>query len=553
VYEETITTLRTSQERGPETTLLLARALIGAGRGDEAGRELSKLAQAPLLEPEQRAGAAELLMDLGQHELALVQAELAFDVDPRPPFVRLVLAAACTRVWRRSFEPALMTRAAGLLSGVRARESHTPALVYALRASVQAAIGDPERVVGLSQRALSLDPHCADALAAVAIASAKLGRTRDAQHAYLRLQIKNETEARVVARELTRLGVPLTGVEIGSNDVGYAVSDVWDEIDLALVDGERSHVLGWLEAACKSRLSEATASSASVVELARLAAEQLTTLPIWRHFAPFDFSLWSLPRLDAALALLYGSDLQLRPALDSPLRLLLAGYWGETLRRTRGGQWPAASSTRDALMRAEFGDVRPFHALAARLERGEPIELPVMPELSPEDPGVEPWFKVSATPESPPAPWDPEPWPDPSDMQRLGRALERSVVCVYCQSDSFGPLDRSLTSLGALDAYVSLIAPLRAPRNPDAPWCRRAAVLLGAYVGEVLAQALGGEWQPHNGPVLDERSYRIVLRSDQEATPVAQLLARLCGRTAMSVVEYAEKLARRSDDSQRYG
>ena len=74
------------------------------------------------------------------------------------------------------------------LAGQKSRGGADAATLLALRACVQAHVGDAERAISIAQRALGVDPHSPDAHVAVAIASARLQRTLDARQAWLRLR-----------------------------------------------------------------------------------------------------------------------------------------------------------------------------------------------------------------------------------------------------------------------------------------------------------------------------------------------------------------------------
>ncbi|HLV20879.1 MAG TPA: hypothetical protein VKZ49_08350, partial [Polyangiaceae bacterium] len=67
---------------GPEHALLRGRALKQAGYGDKAIRQLERLSNAPLLDPQIRVEVARLLLQLGRPALAHEQADAAFKDDP---------------------------------------------------------------------------------------------------------------------------------------------------------------------------------------------------------------------------------------------------------------------------------------------------------------------------------------------------------------------------------------------------------------------------------------------------------------------------------------
>ena len=135
---------RFGPELSPDQVLLRARALCGAGRAPDARATLERLGCAPLLDPDVRAAAARVLLEIGAPEVALEQARKAHDDDSEPPLVRLTLAWASVRVGRRTSDLLLFGEADSILHSLRARGDPMPSQVLALRASIQAEVGDPE-------------------------------------------------------------------------------------------------------------------------------------------------------------------------------------------------------------------------------------------------------------------------------------------------------------------------------------------------------------------------------------------------------------------------
>ena len=85
-----------------------------------------------------------------------------------------------------------------------------------------------------------------------------------------------------------------------------------------------------------------------------------------------------------------------------------------------------------------------------------------------------------------------------------------------------------------------MLGPL-APPDPEAPWVRRAAVLVGAYLGEVLRATRGGAWETPRGELRAE-AYRLSLPGDVKALPVAAAYERLCGRRLEQPSDYARRI-----------
>jgi tetratricopeptide (TPR) repeat protein len=197
------------QEHGdtPEVVLLQARTFCQLGCHEEADQLLARLSAAPLLDPELRAGVARLLTERGRPQEALAQARHAHSDDPEPAMVRLTLAWTAVRAVAQSPDPALAALASKLLSGLKARRNPRPDLVLALRSRLLAMSGDSERAISLARRALEIDARNADALAALAVASARLAHADDALEAWQRLCAENEAQAATIAPSLCALGI----------------------------------------------------------------------------------------------------------------------------------------------------------------------------------------------------------------------------------------------------------------------------------------------------------------------------------------------------------
>jgi hypothetical protein len=147
-----------------------------------------------------------------------------------------------------------------------------------------------------------------------------------------------------------------------------------------------------------------------------------------------------------------------------------------------------------------------------------------------------------AIPVSPPAPWDPAQWPSSRMLPRLGLAFSQSVVELYCAEFGGGPLDRSPVGLHSLDNYVSLIAPKNARPAGGARWVERASVLVGAYLGEVLREAVGAAWRDMIGNPIGPESYTLLLPDGGSTHPVTHAYDRLSGRNADLLSHYAARI-----------
>jgi tetratricopeptide (TPR) repeat protein len=534
-------------ELSPDHVLMRSRALIGAGRPEEALEVLERLGCAPLLDPEVRATVARALLDVGSPELALDQARKAHEDDAEAPLVKITLAWSAVRVGRRSADAVLFGEADSLLFGIKSRADPMPALVLALRASVQSEIGDPERALVLAQRALQLDPRLPDALSAVSLASAQLGRVHDARQAWVRLHQTREDEAQTLRSRLEAQGISVAESLEAAGLVSQA-RPPWDPIELALLRGKRRDATDAFELACKERLAQLAGhgTDQDLPVIATVGASLLTTSPITHHFAPYDFSLWSLARVDAALALLYRGEARLSKSDDFPVLMLIGAYVGESLRQAHDGRWLGSlSGLEDARVVGEGGEWMPFRALKARIRSGARLDLGTAGTAL-AHPGTEPWSYRTHTPLAPPCLWDPAPWPKPASMSDLAKAFADSVVSVYAKELASGPLDFSLPSLASLDAYLALIAPPRAPApDVDLAWVRRGAALSGAYLGETVRAAVGGAWIEPAGTEADASSYAVVFGDEYELTPVLDVLDRISGDTKASLLDHATRFIRK--------
>jgi tetratricopeptide (TPR) repeat protein len=530
----------------PELTLLKARALLGSDSRELALSALARIEHAPLLEPDLRSGAARLLIEMGEPARALVQARHAHQDDPEAAMVRLTLAWALIRsAWRSPTQEAI-EEAERMLHELRARKGPMPALVQALRACVLAERGDPERAITTAQLALGFDSHSIDALAAISIASARLERTADAQKAWLRLLEANPEEADWLGDRLEQLGVPLADLNPSSPAPrDSSAARMWDKAEVELSNGDREHAIQSFEQDSARELRGLVGDSATdaIPLLATMAANFLTSAPLFRHFAPYDLSLWSIARVEAALDVLYGRGPRAALASDDyPARVMLATYLGECLRHAYDGKWTGSLAVPDdVLVQAGETSWAPFRELRARIQQGKRIYFDT-PGLH--HPGTEPYAQRTRVQAEPPCPWDPAQWPSPRIMARLASAFAQSVVHRYCSEFAEGPLDRSLSGLSAVDTYVALIAPPKAPPHGPERWSERAAVLIGAYLGEVLCDAIGAHWFEGAASAAGPESYVLILPDGNSTLPVRQALDRLTGKRLTPLSEYAARFAR---------
>jgi tetratricopeptide (TPR) repeat protein len=540
---------------GPEYVVLRARALAGAGFIDQAFRAIEKLEGDPELDPELCAACARLLVELGEPDRALVTAKHALDADPSRPLIRLTYALASVRAYRRHPEESLLDQAERALAKLGGREGPLPALYQALKACVQAGVGDPERAISIAQRALGLDPKSPDALAAIAEASLRLGRESDSRAAYARLSEVAPGEAKAMS-----MGVLKPRDEPArAKETPPQRPELWAPVELDLSRGHRADAIAFAEemAADTVRRMARSASQSGPTVIANVAASFLTVTPVLSSFAPYDQSLWSIRRVGAALDALYGAERRQRvPTDETSLIMLLGAYVGETLRLAHSGHWDGhVDDMSDARVVCGSEHWFPFRVIAARIRQGRRASLDDGLRGALSQPGSAPWNARLPNPVAPPAPWLPNSWPRPSEIAYIGRSLAASPIGLYCADHARGALDLSTASLIALDIYMDLVAPRGAAPDADSAWTRRVASLVGGYVGETLRELVGGDWVFGADVAQDALAFKLTLRGDVDATPVAHVLERTLGERSSTIVDYAKTLLRRAgrgSDQPRY-
>jgi tetratricopeptide (TPR) repeat protein len=573
-FERALTAIeRLGAESSPELSLLEVRALMGLGRKAAARRSLDRLCRAPLLDPDLRAAVARLLIELGDVDRAETQARRAHSEDPASELSRLTLAWAVARgdAWLPS--PRAAAELSELLTDFVPEACPLPALGYALSALVLLQ-NSAAAARQASDAALALDGQAQDTLAVAAVVAQKQKRSADAKRLYQRLVDLDNHAADELAATLASLDLavgrhapkppasasappaapapPASAASPASpafppRPAGSGVKPTltqggspWDDKEQRLAQGDSKPALFDFEQGLARRL-EVLPTRAGVNELsvaALITARYLTESPISRHFAPFDLSLFSIARLDVALGLIYRGGVGPRTELRSRVLLGLGAYSGECLRQAYAGEW--SGGTVDLLRMHIEGQglcFSPFRDMNARLQSAEPLEIGDTPLPHP---GAEPLGQRVALSVAPPAPWDPAPWPDMSQLPELGARLRESPVGLYCAGVEL-PLDLSFASLRSLDRYVTLLAPPLAPSDPEAAWVKRAAVLVGAYMGEVLRATRGGSWETPRGEMRAE-AYRIALPGGAKALPISAAFERLSGKRLEQPSDYARRI-----------
>lgn len=523
-------------EISPELSILEVRALLGLGRKAAARRSIDRLCRAPLLDPDLRAAVARLLIELGDIDRAEAQARRAFAEDPTAELSRLTLAWALVR--RDAWLPSARSAAelSELLTHFAPQASSLPALGYALSALAQLP-GSAEAARNAAETALQLDPGSPDGLAVAALVAQRQRRSADARRLLQRLLDIDPHLADELSAGLTSLGLTLGRSAGPASSLGRSP---WDEKEQRLALGDGKAALFEFEQGLSRKLEvvPARADAGELSRAAQIAARYLTESPVSRHFAPYDLSLFSISRLDVALGLLYRGGVGPRTELRSRVLLGLGAYAGECLRQAYAGDW-VGSSVELLRMHVEGQGLhfKPFAEVNARLQSAVPLEVRDTPLAHP---GAEPLGQRVTLSIAPPTPWDPAPWPELGRLPELGARLRESPVGLYCAGVEL-PLDLSFASLRSIDRYVTLLAPPLAPSDPEAAWVRRAAVLVGSYLGEVLRATHGGEWTEARSELCAE-AYQLSLPGNVTALPVVAAFERLCGRRLEALSDYARRI-----------
>jgi len=531
-------------EQSPELSLLEVRAQLGLGRKGAARRALDRLCRAPLIDPDLRAAAARLLIELGDLDRAEAQARRAHSEDPDAELSRLTLSWAIARTDSWLPSPRSAAELSELLSEFTPDACPMPALGYALRALVLTQSGSLEQGRIAADSAVALDPSSIDGHAAAALIAQKQGRQADAIRAFNRLLELDHHAADELSQTLSGLGL-----SVGRSNTRPAPAAppptvlLWDVAEHQLHAGQHAAAREPFELCLCERLA-AISSSPGPSDLALAASVTacfLTESPISRHFAPFDRSLFSIARLDAVLGLLYGSG-ESSAHLERRGRVLLGlgAYAGECLRQAYAGEWMGSEG--DPLGRHVEGQglyFTPFREVSGRLLSGKPLHIAQSP--APHHPGAEPLGHRVALDLTPPSPWDPAAWPRSSEIAELGARLFESPVGLYCAATEL-PLDLSLASLRGLDRYVTLLAPPLAPPDPEAAWVRRAAVMVGAYLGETLRERAGARWDTARDVGARADAFKLILLNGDKASPIAAAFDRLSGRRLEQPSDYVRRL-----------
>jgi hypothetical protein len=298
---------------------------------------------------------------------------------------------------------------------------------------------------------------------------------------------------------------------------GRALSEqppLWSELEVELGTSGAAPALVGLEKVAAALLDKLLIRE--VPGPRRVALESMglfTAAPISHQFAPFDLTLKSLERMDAFLSLLGASNGSAPP---TALSILVACYAGECLRTTHGGTWQGRVTEPDQLA-VVYADERyaPLAhaeaALSGRRSLRESAGPPLHPAAEPPDP-------CSQRGVDPPSPWDPAPWPQLHQMTELGRALPGSAIGTWARRVLGIPLDRTPASIEAIRRYLALVRP--ALEGPSGKSERRAAVLAGAYLGELICLHRAGRWNETDAAPEGPLRYEVLLPDGSGVYPV---------------------------------
>jgi hypothetical protein len=315
---------------------------------------------------------------------------------------------------------------------------------------------------------------------------------------------------------------------------------IWDPVELDLASGRVEAALSALEKQAGQRLDQLVARKMPELEaIAEHAADFLAGAPIVCHFPVYDLSLGSLARLDAALAL-FARRPQRGPRYA--LSVLLSAYVGECVRRASGGRWQGRLAEPDmaTIERPRSETYQPWRAVHQALVDGRPIRMVATAGRAASGERVE----LPRRPVDPPSAWAPEPWPDFALFQLVGRVVPGSVLGTWAARILQIPLDRSLASLSAVDQYLGLLATSAVAPDASGGWARRAAVLTGAYVGEVLCLNAGARWAENIDAPFGPLRFELITPDGAAAYPVLWTLDRLRGQNASNVADRARAAIR---------
>jgi hypothetical protein len=217
----------------------------------------------------------------------------------------------------------------------------------------------------------------------------------------------------------------------------------------------------------------------------------------------------------------------------SALSILIACYAGECVRGTRGGNFRGRIAEPSTLS-VEHGDevYFPHRCAEHALKREKTMRSGAGPTPHP---GAEPPEPHSRKPADPPAPWDPAPWPALSQLIEVGRALSSSAIGTWAARTLGLPLDRTFASVSAIARYLALIR--TDGHLPPGKSERRATLLAGGYLGELICLHRAGRWSTNEPAAESPLAYEILLPDGSATYPVLLAHHELTGRGGPTLLE----------------
>ncbi len=300
--------------------------------------------------------------------------------------------------------------------------------------------------------------------------------------------------------------------------------ELWPADELAVFAGDVHPALESFTRAARSQLSHLpqTTPGRELELLGLNGAELLNKAAVTHHFAPFDLSLHSLSRLEAAIATLCGMQPVFEP--DSAVELLLGSYIGEVLRLSHRGEWVgAATDPGNARVRAGSYSWRPFVSAHHWLASGGRTSLIGELTTGLARPGTVAWKSYASVKIAPRALWQGQPETD--ELGVLGEAVQSSVLARACELLYAHALDGSIASLDALEQLLRTLVASAHPLTGKEPWLQRLVLLGGAYLGWVVGAEAPGQWLSDPVEPIGAR-YKLRLPSGKEVTPMSHILFR---------------------------
>lgn len=315
--------------------------------------------------------------------------------------------------------------------------------------------------------------------------------------------------------------------------------ELWSDVELVAFGGDRVPALDDFTNRARAQLSHLpqTTPAHEFEQLGILCAELLNRASVTRHFAPFDLSLYSLSRLEAAIATLCG--MRVWPEPHSAVSLLLGAYVGEALRRAHHAQWIGMpSAPHHARLRAGSYTWQPFSCVGHWLHAGGCSSLVGELQAGLALPGSVAWRSFRPIKIAPRALWQGE--LDAAGVDVVARAVRCSVLSRACELLYSRALDGSLDSLDGFEQLLLTIVASARPLTGREPWLQRVALLAGAYLGQTIANRISARWVVSDPAGLGSQP-RLLLELDngRRITPVEHVLSRAVSQHPLDLELFA--------------